>query len=138
VDLPPGCRFSIEKNPSWQDREFIDERLGDYNAPFLPDTRYDYFGVFVRGDADVIRAGLIGSLYGDWLFTNLLWVHEDLRGHGVGSSLLVEAEQRALAFGCHWAWIDTFSFQAPAFYAKLGYQEFARLDEYPPATAGFF
>jgi hypothetical protein len=34
--------------------------LGDYNAPFLTDSRYDYFGIFVRDEAGAIRAGLIG------------------------------------------------------------------------------
>jgi GNAT superfamily N-acetyltransferase len=138
MELPAGCRLSIEKNPPWQDREFIDERLGDFNAPFLPDARYDYFGVFVRDDTEAIRAGLIGSLYGDWLFIALLWVDAELRRHRVGSGLIAAAEDRARLFGCHFAWVDTFSFQAPEFYKKLGYGEFARLDEYPPGHCRIF
>jgi len=131
VDLPIGCRLSIEKNPSPQDRKFIDERLGDYNASFLDDNRYDYFGLFVRGDADAIRAGLIGNCYVDWLFINLLWVHSDLRRRGIGSGLIAEAERRAIAFGCHSAYVDTFSFQGPEFYPRFGYKVFGTLD-YPP------
>jgi GNAT superfamily N-acetyltransferase len=131
VNLPPGCRLSIEKNPSWQDREFIDEQLGDYNAPFLEDHRYDYFGVFVRDDSGAVRAGLIGYLYARWLFINLLWVHADLRRRGVGSALIAEAERRAIAFGCHSAYVDTFSFQGPDFYPRFGYEVFGTLD-YPP------
>jgi GNAT superfamily N-acetyltransferase len=138
LELPSECRLSIESNPSWEDRDFIDERLGGHNAPFLRDARYDYFGLFVRDDADAIRAGLIGSLYGDWLFTALLWVDTELRRHRVGSGLIAEAEKRALAFGCHFAWVDTFSFQAPEFYKKLGYAEFGRLDEYPPDHCRIF
>jgi len=138
MDLPSGCWLSIEPNPSWDDREFIDSRLGDYNEPYLKDARYDYFGLFVRNEPGTIRAGLIGSLYGNWLFTNLLWVHAELRRRRIGSSLLGEAERRAIAFGCHWASIDTFSFQAPDFYKKLGYEEFARLDEYPPGHSRVF
>ena len=131
MDLPPGYRLSIEKNPSWQDREFIDERLGDYNAPFLTDSRYDYFGIFVRDKAGAIRAGLVGNLYAGWLFINLLWVDSTLRRSGIGSSLIAEAERRAIAFGCHSAHVDTFSFQGPDFYPRFGYEIFGTID-YPP------
>jgi hypothetical protein len=71
--LPSGLTLSFEKDPSWQDRDFIDEGLGAYNAPFLRDSRYSYFGVFVREAAatasdGAIRAGLIGNCYAGWLF----------------------------------------------------------------------
>jgi GNAT superfamily N-acetyltransferase len=137
VTLPTGCRLSIEKNPSWQDRRFIDEQLGDYNAAFLPDSGYDYFGLYVRDDAGGIRAGLIGNLYAGWLFINLLWVHADLRRTGIGSRLIAEAERRAIEFGCHSAFVDTFSFQAPDFYPRFGYSVFGTLD-YPPNNKRIF
>lgn len=38
-----------------------------------------------------------------------------------------EAKQR----GCKYAFVDTFSFQAPIFYKKHGYQEVFTLEEYP-------
>jgi GNAT superfamily N-acetyltransferase len=131
MKLPPGCRFSVEANPSWDDRECIDIALGEYNKVFLQDDRYDYFGLFVRDGDDRIRAGLIGNLYAGWLFINLLWVHADLRRSGIGSDLVGEAEQRAIAFGCHSSHVDTFSFQGPDFYPRFGYEVFGTLD-YPP------
>ena len=137
VDLPADCHLSIEKNPSWNDREFVDERLGAYNEGFLQDARYDYFGLFVRDKDEAIRAGLIGNLYSGWLFINLLWVHADFRRSGIGSGLIAEAEKRAITFGCHSAFVDTFSFQGPAFYPKFGYQFFGTLD-YPPGHQRFF
>jgi len=131
MKLPPGLSLSAEQNPSWEDREFIDEALGDYNNAFLVDNRYDYFGLFVRDDAHKIHAGLVGHLYAGWLFINLLWVNQDLRRSGIGSTLIAEAERRAIAFGCHSAHVDTFSFQGPNFYPRFGYETFGELD-YPP------
>lgn len=122
MDLPPGLRLSFENNPSREDHNFIDEGLGAYNATFLADNRYSYFG---------IRAGLIGYCYAGWLFVNLLWVHEQLRRERIGQTLLAEAERHAIEFGCHSSFLDTFSFQGPSYYPKFGYREFARLD-YPP------
>jgi len=137
VDLPPGCRLSIEENPSWDDRETIDIALGAYNEAFLSDSRYDYFGLFVRDQADAIRAGLIGNCYAGWLFINLLWVHANLRRTGIGTALIPEAERCAIAFGCHSAHVDTFSFQGPQFYPRFGYEIFGTLD-YPPDQKRIF
>jgi GNAT superfamily N-acetyltransferase len=131
MELMPGLRLSMEDRPSPQDEDLLGDGLGEYNRPFLRDNSYAYFGIFVRGDAGVIRAGLIGHVYAGWLFIKYLWVHADLRRTGIGSNLLAEAERHALALGCHSAWLDTFSFQGPEFYPKFGYREFARLD-YPP------
>ena len=83
------------------------------------------------------RRGLAGSTYGDWLFIHDLWVRADLRRRGIGQELLRLAEARARERGCHSAWLDTFSFQAPEFYPKFGYREFGRLD-YPPDQQRIF
>jgi GNAT superfamily N-acetyltransferase len=125
MELPPGLRISFEDRPSWEDREVI------YNTRFLRDPAFAYFGLFVRDDARAIRAGLIGHVYAGWLSVNPLWVHADLRRGGIGRGLMAEAERRAIALGCRSSYLDTFSFQAPGFYAKLGYREFGRIDNPP-------
>ena len=138
MELPSGLRLSFENDPSPNDRELIDEGLGAYNAPFLQDPTYSYFGLFVRDEAGAIRAGLIGHCYAGWLFVQLLWVHADLRRRGIGRGLIAEAERHAHQFGCHSAWLDTFSFQGPDYYPRLGYREFARLDVPPGHQRIFF
>jgi len=131
MQLPPSLWLSFEDQPTREDDHFIGEALGEYNAPFLRDPSYAYFGLFVRDEGRAIRAGLIGHVYAGWLFVKYLWVDAELRRGGVGRGLISEAERRALSLGCHSAWVDTFSFQGPDFYPRLGYVEFARLD-YPP------
>ena len=85
-----------------------------------------------------IVAGLAGETYCGWLSIRYLWVSEGLRSRGVGRELMAQAEARARDRGCHSAWLDTFSFQAPGFYEKLGYEEFARLDFPPDHQRHFF
>ncbi len=134
----PGLRLSFEDDPSPEDRDFIDEGLGAHNAPFLENPGYSYFGIFVRDDAGTIRAGLVGYCYAGWLFINLLWVEAGLRRCGIGRGLVAAAERHGREFGCHSAWLDTFSFQGPDYYPKLGYREFARLDVPPDHQRIFF
>ena len=65
------------------------------------------------------------------MFVSLLWVADKHRGHGYGGALMRTAEDEARSRGVRNVYLDTFSFQAPEFYKKLGYREFARLDEFP-------
>lgn len=92
----------------------------------------------LRGDDGSVVGGLIGETQWGWLRINILAVAESLRGGGWGRQLVEEAERVAVAAGCHSAWVDTFSFQAPGFYQKLGYQVFGELPDYPTGQTRFF
>jgi GNAT superfamily N-acetyltransferase len=87
------------------------------------------------------RGQTIGGLsaaaaYG-WLFVELLFVPESLRGRGVGTELMRRAEAEAIARGCHSVWLDTFEFQARGFYERLGYTCFGELKDYPAGPRFF-
>jgi GNAT superfamily N-acetyltransferase len=78
-----------------------------------------------------IVAGLAAETFFGWMFVSLLWVSERYRGKGFGVSLMQAAEAEARNRGVRNVYLDSFSFQAPPFYAKLGYREFGRLKEFP-------
>lgn len=137
MTLPADLRLSIEDNPSAADKDFLDRSLDDMNETRWPMRRPGNFAVFLRNDAGDIEAGLDAIHYGGWLFVHNLWVAEARRGRGLGTLLMREAEARARALGCHSAWLDTFSFQAPEFYRKLGYASFGTLD-HPPGAERIF
>ena len=84
----------------------------------------------------------VGGLWGrtafGWLFVELLFVPESLRGQGVGRELMHRAETEAITRGCHAAWLDTFEFQARGFYERLGYTCFGELNDYPPGFSRYF
>jgi GNAT superfamily N-acetyltransferase len=137
VDLPRGLSFSVEDRPALADREAIDDALEEFNRPYLRDPTFGRIGLFIRNEAGAIVAGLDARHYAGWLFVNNLWVERPLRGRGIGRHLLGEAERMAVERGCHSAWLDTFSFQAPKFYRRFGYEVFGTLD-YPPDHRRFF
>lgn len=114
-----------------QDQRSIYEGLLQYNMERLEDKSPKDLGVYARDEAGKIVAGLIGSTHGNWLTVKFLWVSESLRGKNIGSEILEQAEKEAIERGCHQVFLDTFSFQAPAFYRKRGYQEVFTLEEYP-------
>jgi hypothetical protein len=48
------------------------------------------------------------------------------------------AEAEARQRGAQHAYLDTFSFQAPGFYKKHGYQVFGELQDFPPGHQRYF
>ncbi|PQO27863.1 GNAT family N-acetyltransferase [Blastopirellula marina] len=82
-------------------------------------------------DEGQVVAGLVGHTNWDWLYIETLAVAAQLRGQGWGRKLVTEAERIAIERQCRGAWVDTFTFQSPEFYERLGYQPFGQLPDYP-------
>ncbi|SLN44430.1 GNAT family N-acetyltransferase [Roseisalinus antarcticus] len=93
------------------------------NTPFLLELRED--GQCV--------AGFEGYRLFDWLFVRYIAVAPHRRGRGHGARLVRAAEDKARAEGITGIFIDSYAFQAPEFYEKLGYTVFGTLDGGPPA-----
>ena len=77
------------------------------------------------------NTSIIGGTYWGWMHIDVLWVHEDFRKKGIGSKLLVEAENEAIRRGCHHVHLDTMSWQAPEFYLNHGYKVIGILPDIP-------
>jgi ribosomal protein S18 acetylase RimI-like enzyme len=67
-----------------------------------------------------------------------MWVKEEHRGQGFGHRLITLAEEKARQHGARHAYLDTFSFQAPGFYKKHGYQVFGLLNDFPPGHQRYY
>ena len=87
--------------------------------------------IAARGNSGDLRAGLSGLTWGGCGHVELLWVRDDQRWNGLGTRLLAAAEAEIRRRGCDRVTLDTLSFQAPRFYARLGYTECGRTPGYP-------
>lgn len=106
--------------------------LNDHNAAQGAPWQHTPLWLFARDAAGKVQGGIRGSTYWSWCSIDVLAVAEPYRGKGIGTALLRKAEEIARARGCIGIRLDTMSFQAPAFYRRLGYSEFGRIEDYPP------
>jgi ribosomal protein S18 acetylase RimI-like enzyme len=94
---------------------------------------------FVHDDGGRTVAGVIGYWSSSgWLYVDALWVDEQLREQGFGTRLMNSIEDAAVERGCRYCYLNTMTYQAPDFYHKLGYEEFARLEDFPPGHSRLF
>lgn len=114
-----------------QDEDTIFQGLLKFNLARLEDKEPKGLGLYIRNTAGEVITGLIGNTHGLWLTFKYLWISDDLREQGIGSHILSKAEEIAKLRGCKYAFLDTFSFQAPEFYKKHGYKTVFILEDYP-------
>jgi GNAT superfamily N-acetyltransferase len=116
----------------------LTDAINRYNVEQTGRTEFFPVALFLRDESDTLRGGLVGHIWGGWMHVAVLWIDADLRRHGYGTRLLQEAETYARERGCHSVCLETFSFQAPEFYPRFGYELFGMLDDYPPGHAKHF
>lgn len=113
----------------------VDDGIVKYNSSKVPFTQEPHFlsinRVIKSLNGDII-AGINSVLYcWNCLYIDVLWVKEDFRKDGYGSTLLKEVERVAKEKGCKLVHLDTFDFQAKDFYLKHGYEIFGILEDCP-------
>lgn len=130
--------ITYEPMPQPDDIATVRAGLSAYNRYHAPDDTFDPLTLFVRDAHGTIVGGLLGGTIWSWLYVDILWLSDELRGQGYGSRLLAEAEQMSVERGCIAAQLDTMSWQALAFYERHGYIVFGVLENFPPGHRKYF
>lgn len=97
-----------------------------------------FVGVFARDGAGEVVGGIYGWSYWSALEIKDFWLREGARRQGLGTQLIEAIEARARERGCTMAYLDTFNFQAPKFYAKRGYEVFGTLDGFAGGITRYY
>ena len=130
--------ISVHENDDAPEGFQIVKSLVAFNESVAESPNKKAFTISAKDKGGSLIGGINGYTHWKWLFISSLWVTNEHKGQGVGSRLMEMAEAVAKERGCQNAWLDTFSFQALPFYKKLGYAEFAHLEDYPPGSSRHF
>ena len=128
--------IELTNTPDPAEKATIAEAMLAYNETFLGGPDSKPLAVLVKSP-DVV-GGVWGRTSHQWLFIEMLYLPENLRGRHLGQQLLHLAEREARGRGCVGAWLDTFSEPARRFYERQGYEPFGQLNDYPPGHTRVF
>jgi GNAT superfamily N-acetyltransferase len=125
------CHIAFVEKPEQSAWGIIGRGIQNFNQQQAGDDHFQRVCFALYAPDQEIVGGVVGEIYWDWLFIELLWVKDELRGHGYGHRLMECIEDEARKRGAKKAYLDTFSFQAPDFYKHNGYQVFGELNDFP-------
>ena len=108
----------------------LENRLYEINAGHTGYVDAALLGFFAEAQGELVGA-VAGYTWGGICELRQVWVHEAHRGGGLGRALMTEATREAKARGCAYIYVATHDFQAPSFYAKLGFQKVAEIADKP-------
>lgn len=108
----------------------VDEGLGQSNESAAPVRDVVRLSCFAS-ESGAIVGGAVGRRWGECCELQQLWVEPGYRRRGIGSKLVRRFEAHAAERGCRTFYLETFSFQAPSFYRKLGYNAAAEIGGFP-------
>ncbi|GJD71912.1 GNAT family N-acetyltransferase [Methylobacterium goesingense] len=132
-----GWTLRLETDPDPAIRAEILAPLVAHNEAQVPNGDWGLLAVTVRDEGGAVVGGLWGRTGYGMLFVELLALGP-ARGQGLGRRVMALAEDAARRRGLAGIWLDTWTFQAPAFYERLGFSECGRITDYPPGHDRIF
>lgn len=128
-------RIDETDEPLAADAAVVDAGLDAYNHAASDLNAIRHMACFARTCDGEIAGGAVGRRWGAAAEMQQIWVREDLRRSGIGARLVRAFEDLARRRGCDLLYLDTFTFQAPAFYARLGFTVACELPGFPGGSS---
>lgn len=134
--MPPT--FMLTSAPAAADIEALEHALSGYFTRLGADAKDQTLAVLARDDAGAVVAGIVAKTGWDQMYISTLYVAEHLRGQGVGTRLVEEAEAEGRRRGCLVAWLMTSTAEGKRFYEGRGYACFGEVERRAPEVARYF
>ena len=116
--------------PMSDDVQYLEDRIYEFNSSATGIVDGAWLAFVVR-ERDSIVGGICGNTWGRTCELRQFWVDQSKRGRGLGTKLFLAAEQEARRRGCTQIVLMTFSFQAPSFYERHGFDVLAAIEDHP-------
>ena len=130
--------LTVEDQPSAADLNFLEDQINAYNMARVGAYDGRDLAIFVRDKAGRIVAGISGYTWAGFCEIQFLWVDESLRQRSYGTQLLRSAEEEARARGCSLIVLGSYSFQAPDFYRRHGYEVVGLVEDCPVGYVHYY
>lgn len=124
----------LSDQPTKDELDRLHESLHEFNRS-QTDGNYDLPGVEInmiaRDQNGTVVGGVSASTVLKVMHLEVLWVAKEYRKFGLASKLVLGAERIGAGYGCLTTQTMSFSFQAPGFYQKIGYEVLGVYTGYP-------
>ena len=117
--------------PKAKDYRVLSDGMLKYHAKHGHQRVSELVSIFLKDERKKVYGGVMVTILWNGMEINSLWVEESLRGQGWGRKLVESAEKEGRLRGCTIAYTNTFTWQAPGFYEKIGYKPYGKLDNFP-------
>lgn len=121
----------IPCEPTLDEVQYLEDRLYEHNSGATGITDGQLLAFFSRDESGRIVGGICGNTWGDGCEIRQFWVEQSHRHRGLGTRLFQAAEHEARRRGCRQILLMTFSFQAPGFYERNGFEIVATIADHP-------
>ena len=118
----------VTDEPSAEDSVGALDILRTFTRASVPKLDNHDFALLLKDEAGTLVGGLIAQSRWGGFLVDILALSESLRGQGWGSNLLQKAEDEARRRGCHHMRLDTYAFQAKAFYEAHGFKVYGQIE----------
>lgn len=126
---------TINGEPKTEDKKVMVDGMLSYHANKGHPRKTELYSVILRNRNKKVKGMVIVSFLWNGMHIDSLWVDESARNQDWGTKLMKMVEEEAIKRGCTIAYTDTFTWQAPGFYEKLGYKLYGKLEDFPKGNS---
>ena len=120
--------YVIDNSPSASDDQIIRNGIVNFNSQTI-NEKATHFSVFAKDGNQIIGGALIWE-HSDALYIDVLWCNENYRKKRIGTKIISMIDEIAINKRISKLFVDTYAFQAQAFYQKHGFYCIGTIPEY--------